>query len=433
MHIHSPSSRLKQTITKMILMEPILKKDGLYYLQHERKVDDMNYRTDRYGNKVSILGYGCMRFTQKLGRIDLAKAEEEIMEAYRGGVNYYDTAYIYPGSEAALGQILEKNGIRDKVNIATKLPHYMLKKPEDMEKYFSEELKRLRTDHVDYYLMHMLTDTKSWDRLKGLGMLSWLEEKKKSGAIRQVGFSYHGNSDMFCSLIDAYDWDFCQIQYNYMDEHSQAGKTGLKHAGAKGIPVIIMEPLRGGRLVHNLPASARKLFANHPSGRSPAEWSFAWLWNQPEVTCILSGMNSLEMVRENVRSASSYPEAGFLSKEDRVFLRKVARAINRQMKVPCTGCRYCMPCPRNVDIPGTFAAYNRKYTDSRLVALKEYAMCTLLRKDATSASLCVECGKCEQHCPQNIKIRQELKAAVKELEGPVYKVAAKGLKYFMKY
>ena len=393
----------------------------------------MQYRKDRYGNLLSVLGYGCMRFTRANGKPDVEKASLEIKEAFSSGVNYYDTAYTYPGSEEALGEILEKLNIRDQVNIATKLPHYLIRKPEDPERFFQEELRRLRTDHVDYYLMHMLTDTKSWDRLKELGMLAWLEEKKRAGAIRQVGFSYHGNSDMFCSLVDAYDWDFCQIQYNYMDEHSQAGKTGLKHAGAKGIPVIIMEPLRGGRLVNNLPASARKLFASHPSKRSPAEWSFAWLWNQPEVTCILSGMNSLDMVRENVRSASSYPEAGFLSKEDRVFLKKVARAINRQMKVPCTGCRYCMPCPRHVDIPGTFAAYNRKYTDSRFVALKEYVMCTLLRKDVTSASLCVECGKCEQHCPQNIKIRQELKAAVRELEGPAYKVAAKGLKYFMKY
>ena len=393
----------------------------------------MKYRKDRYGNEISIMGYGCMRFTQKLGRIDLKKTEEEIMEAWRGGINYYDTAYIYPGSEAALGQILEKNHIRDQVYIATKLPHYMVKKPTDMEKYFSEELKRLRTDHVDYYLMHMLTDVRSWERLQGLGILEWLKEKKESGAIRQVGFSYHGNSDMFCSLLDAYDWDFCQIQYNYMDEHSQAGKTGLRYAGSKGIPVIIMEPLRGGRLVNNLPDKARKLFRTYPVKRTPVEWSFAWLWNQPELTCILSGMNSLDMVRENVKSASACPEPGFLTKEDRILLKKVARAINARMKVPCTGCRYCMPCPQHVDIPGTFAAYNRKYSDNSIVALKEYTMCTLLRKDATSASLCVGCGKCEQHCPQKIAIRQELKSAVRELEGPLYKVASKGLKYVMKY
>ena len=205
----------------------------------------MNYRADKYGNPISILGFGCMRFTQNAGKIDIDKAEKEIMTAYQAGVNYYDTAYVYPGSEAALGEILERNHIRDNVYIATKLPHYLIKTSDSMEKYFSEELKRLRTDHVDYYLMHMLTDIATWERLKLLGIIEWLEEKKKSGAIRQVGFSYHGNSDMFCKLMDAYDWDFCQIQYNYMDEHSQAGRKGLHYANKKGVPVVIMEPLRG--------------------------------------------------------------------------------------------------------------------------------------------------------------------------------------------
>lgn len=390
----------------------------------------MQYREDRKGNKISILGYGCMRFSQKLGRIDLAKAEKEIMTAFRGGVNYFDTAYIYPGSEAALGKILEKNHIRDQVNIATKLPHYMMKKPGDMEKYFSEELKRLRTDHVDYYLMHMLTDVRTWERLKGLGIMDWLEEKKESGAIRQVGFSYHGNSDAFCRLLDAYDWDFCQIQYNYMDEHSQAGRTGLHYAAKKGIPVIIMEPLRGGKLVNNLPPRARKLFSIYPERKSPAEWAFLWLWSQPEVTCVLSGMNSIEMVRENVAAASG---AKPLSKRDRVLLKKVAQAINAKIKVPCTGCRYCMPCPQHVDIPGTFAAYNRKYTDGTFTALTEYAMCTLMRKDTTSASKCIQCGKCERHCPQGIAIRRELRNAVKGLEGIPYKTASRVMNLFMKY
>ena len=176
----------------------------------------MQYRKDKYGNDLSILGYGCMRFKQTAGRIDITKAEQEIMEAYRAGVNYYDTAYVYPGSEAALGEILEKNQIRDKVNIATKLPHYLIKSRESMNKYFQEQLHRLRTDHVDYYLMHMLTDVKTWERLKDLGILEWLEEKQKQRMIRQIGFSYHGNSEMFCELVDAYEWDFCQIQYNYM-------------------------------------------------------------------------------------------------------------------------------------------------------------------------------------------------------------------------
>ena len=174
----------------------------------------MNYRKDRYGNEISILGYGCMRFTQSGGKINMEKAEAEIMEAYRAGVNYYDTAYVYPGSEAALGEILAKNGIRDKVSIATKLPHYLIKNGGSMEKYFAEQLSRLKTDYIDYYLMHMLTDVKTWDRLKTLGILEWLAEKKASGAIKQIGFSYHGNADMFCRLIDVYDWDFCQIQYN---------------------------------------------------------------------------------------------------------------------------------------------------------------------------------------------------------------------------
>ena len=392
----------------------------------------MKYRRDRYGNKISVLGYGCMRFTTKLGRIDMEKAEKEIMLAYRGGVNYYDTAYVYPGSEAALGEILEKNGIRDKVRIATKLPHYMIRNNGSMENYFQTQLKRLRTDHVEYYLMHMLTDVATWERLCNLGIREWIEEKKKSGQIEQVGFSYHGNSDMFCQLLDAYDWDFCQIQYNYMDEHSQAGKTGLTYAAKKGLPVIIMEPLRGGKLVNHLPEKAIRRFEDYPIQRTPAEWSFQWLWNQPEVTCVLSGMNSRKMVRENVISAKR-SKAGSFTPEDQKLLSDVASEINARMKVGCTGCRYCMPCPQNVDIPGTFAAYNRRYSEGKVTALREYAMCTLLRKDTTSASQCIRCGKCEKHCPQGIPIRKELARAAKELEGPVYKIAGKVIRLVMKY
>lgn len=392
----------------------------------------MNYRTDKYGNQLSVLGYGCMRFTQSGGKIDLDKAEKKIMEACNAGVNYFDTAYVYGGSEDALGRILEKNGIRDKVNIATKLPHYLIKKPDSMEKYFAEELRRLRTDHVDYYLMHMLTDVKTWDRLKNLGIIEWLEEKKKSGAIRQVGFSYHGNSDMFCELVDAYDWDFCQIQYNYMDEHSQAGRKGLHYAASKNLPVIIMEPLRGGKLVGLLPEEARQLMDNYAVKRSPAEWAFRWLWNQPEVTCVLSGMNSLEMVKENVRTASE-SRVGELTQADEELLQNVVKAINARVKVGCTGCRYCMPCPKNVDIPGTFAAYNRKYTEGFKAAFMEYFMCTAMRKDSSAASNCIECGKCEQHCPQHLEIRKELKNARKALEGPFYKIGRKIVQWLKLY
>ena len=224
----------------------------------------MQYRKDKYGNDISTLGFGCMRFTRKGGAIDIPKAEKEIMAAVDAGVNYFDTAYIYPGSEAALGEIFTRNNIRNKVYIATKLPHYLIKSREGMERLFNEHLKRLKTDYIDYYLMHMLTDTQTWERLKKLGILEFLEEKKKSGAIRQIGFSYHGNADMFCRLVDAYDWDFCQIQYNYMDEHSQAGRKGLQYAHHKGLPVIIMEPLRGGKLVSMLPQEALQIMQQHP-------------------------------------------------------------------------------------------------------------------------------------------------------------------------
>ncbi|MBQ9886092.1 MAG: aldo/keto reductase [Lachnospiraceae bacterium] len=392
----------------------------------------MQYRSDKYGNKISILGYGCMRFSQSLGRIDIDKTEKEILAAYEAGVNYFDTAYIYTGSEAALGEILSRNNIRDKVNIATKLPHYMLKNSDSMDKYFNEELKRLKTDYVDYYLMHMLTDIKTWERLKGLGITEWLEKKKASGEIRQIGFSYHGNSDMFCKLLDEYDWDFCQIQYNYLDEHSQAGATGLHYAAQKGIPVVIMEPLRGGRLVNNLPGEAVKLFEKYPVKRSPAEWAFRWLWNQPEVTCVLSGMNSIETVQENTRAADEV-QIGEFGADEFELLDKVVKAINSNMKVGCTGCRYCMPCPRNVDIPGTFAAYNRSYSDGKLRGLFDYMMCTALRKDSTAASNCIGCGKCETHCPQNIEIRKQLQNARKRFEGPVYRLTRKIMPLFMRY
>ena len=392
----------------------------------------MNYRTDKYGNSLSVLGFGCMRFPTKAGRIDMEETEREILLAIEGGVNYFDTAYIYPGSEAALGEILEGNRVRDKVFIATKLPHYLIKSREGLDKLFAEELKRLRTDHVDYYLMHMLTDTDAWERLKALGIEDWLREKKESGAIRQVGFSYHGNSDMFCRLIDTWDWDFCQIQYNYMDEHSQAGRRGLNHAHSKGIPVVIMEPLRGGKLVNRLPEEAKTIFGAHPIEHTPAQWAFKWLWDQPEVTVVLSGMNSEEMVRDNIHTAST-TSVGELTEADQAMLRQVVRAINAKMKVACTGCGYCMPCPKNVDIPGTFAAYNRRYQEGRFWSFVDYVICTMLRKNSTAASNCVGCGKCEKHCPQQLPIREKLREAQKELEGPLYRSVRKVVGKFAKF
>ncbi|MBQ4596311.1 MAG: aldo/keto reductase [Firmicutes bacterium] len=389
----------------------------------------MKYRKDKYGNEISALGYGCMRFPQTLGKINKEKTEHQIMMAIDGGVNYFDTAYMYPGSESVLGEILEKNHVRNKVKIATKLPHYLIKSYEGLEKLFNEQLRRLRTDQIDYYLMHMLSDIQTWEKLKSLGIEEWLASKKESGIINQIGFSYHGNSDMFCKLVDAYDWDFCQIQYNYMDEHSQAGRKGLNHAHDKGLTVIIMEPLRGGKLVSHLPEDAKRIFASHPVKRTPAQWAFRWLWDQPEVTCVLSGMNSEEMVIDNMTTASG-TNVGELTSEDKEMLQNVVDAINSKMKVGCTGCGYCLPCPANVDIPGTFAAYNRKFTESRLWGPIEYLINTAMRKDSTAASNCIGCGKCEKHCPQYIPIRQELKNAQKHLEGPIYKVFRKLLSIF---
>ena len=384
----------------------------------------MNYRTDKYGNQLSILGFGCLRFPQKKGKIDMEETEREILLSIEQGVNYFDTAYVYPGSEAALGEILHKNQVRDKVYIATKLPHYLIKSRAGLDKLFAEELKRLKTDYVDYYLMHMLTDTETWNKLKAMGIEEWIAEKKASGQIRQVGFSYHGNSEMFCRLVDAYDWDFCQIQYNYMDEHTQAGRKGLDYAYAKGLPIIIMEPLRGGKLVSMLPEQAKKVFSDYPVQHTPAEWAFRWLWNQEEVTVVLSGMNSDAMVRENIAIASNV-QVGEMTEEDNAMLGRVVDAINASLKVGCTACGYCQPCPKGVDIPGTFACYNRVYTEGKGAAVKEYLKCTAFRKDSTAASKCIGCGKCEKHCPQNIEIRKHLKAAEKELETPLYRIFRK--------
>ena len=392
----------------------------------------MNYREDKYGNRLSVLGFGCMRFPMKAGRIDMAETAAEIMAAINGGVNYFDTAYIYPGSEAALGKVLEKNNLRDQVYIATKLPHYLARSRETFDKFFYEELRRLRTDHVDYYLMHMMNDVKSWDRLKALGIEEWIAEKQTKGEIRQIGFSYHGNSDMFCKVLDLYDWDFCQIQYNYLDEHSQAGRKGLHYAHSKGIPVIIMEPLRGGKLVKNLPEQAKRAFAAMEQKRTPAEWGLRWLWNQKEVTVVLSGMNSMEMVRENIRTASQV-RIGELGEKEMAMYAAVVKAINEKMKVGCTACGYCQPCPKGVDIPGIFSIYNAYHAEHKAAAKLDYVKCTTLRRQSTAASACISCGKCEQHCPQGIAIRQELQNARNTLETADYRVMSKVLSLFVKY
>ena len=380
----------------------------------------MQYRNDRYGNPISALGFGCMRFTQKGGSFDVAKAEKEVLRAVELGVNYFDTAYLYVGNEACLGEILSRNHLREKVHIATKLPQYKIASAEAIEACFQEELRRLQTDYIDYYLMHMLTDIASWERLEKLGIRDWIARKKQEGAIRQIGFSFHGNTEMFLKILNAYDWDFCQIQYNYMDENAQACRKGLRAAAEKGIPVIIMEPLRGGRLVELLPEKARALMERHTPRRSPAEWALRWLWNQPEVTCVLSGMNSLEMVEENCRVASE-SKAGEFGPEEETFFEELRRVINEKMKVGCTGCGYCLPCPRGVDIPGIFRCYNELYTESRFAGWKEYVQVIGFRREPGFASQCVGCGKCRQHCPQGIDIPVLLKKAERAAFPPLHR------------
>ncbi len=390
----------------------------------------MEYRNNRKGEPISILGYGCMRFTTNQGTIDLDKTEKEILEAYNSGVNYYDTAYAYPGSEATLGEILHRNGIREKVNIATKLPHYLVNNAAALDKYFDEELRRLQTDYVDYYLMHHMTAMNQWDKLEKLGIRQWIADKKTSGAIRNIGFSFHGNTEDFIGILDSYDWDFCQIQYNYKDEHTQAGREGLQYAAAKGIPVIIMEPLRGGRLVNLLPDKAKEAIASYEKNYTPAELALRWLWDQPEVTCVLSGMNSLDMVRENCRvAADSLP--GAFTDEDYSLVDEVKKIISEKELVGCTGCRYCMPCPKGVDIPALFRCYNMTALESKAEARYEYVQTVGLKAEPAFASQCIECGKCEQHCPQNIPIREMLKVADKAVRPWPYKVATSVVRKFL--
>ena len=382
----------------------------------------MQYRKNKKGQDISLLGYGCMRFTTKAGRIDIDKAEKEILAAVDAGVNYFDTAYLYSGSEAALGEIVEKNGLRQKINIATKLPQYLVSNIAAVERIFNEELARLRTDYVDYYLMHMLTDFAQWERLKAMGIEEWIAQKKASGQIRNIGFSFHGNTAMFKKILDDYDWEFCLVQYNYLDKVSQAGEEGVKAAAAKGIPVMIMEPLRGGKLVGLLPESAKKMIASNARGWSAAEWGFRWLYNQSEVTCVLSGMNSLEMVQENCRIASE-AVAGHFTPQDFTFIDQIIAEIKRTEKVGCTGCGYCMPCPKGIDIPGLFRGWNHMYSETRFSGRYDYFQTVGLRKESAFSTACIGCGKCEKHCPQNIPIREMIKKAGREVS-PWYMKAA---------
>ena len=376
----------------------------------------MQYRIDkRTGNKLSALGFGCMRFPKGIGGIDMRKTEELIMRAIEAGVNYFDTAWIYPGSEEALGAVLEKNKAREKVYITTKLPLVMTKGPADFDKFFDMELKRLRTTYIDYYLMHMITDMDQWNKLKGWGITEWITQKKKSGQIRWAGFSYHGTRDEFLKVLDDYDWEMCQIQYNYSDENFQAGVTGLKKAAEK-MPVMIMEPLLGGKLATGLPKGAVEIFKKANPALSPAGWALNWVWNQSEVTLLLSGMNDMSQLEENLRLADT-ARAGMLGEAELAVYRQALEVVNSAYKIRCTGCNYCMPCPKGVNIPGCFSAFNASYAIGFVAGMQQFITSTALTSERSSSpGLCVKCGKCESHCPQHLPIVKSLGMVRRRME-----------------
>ena len=370
----------------------------------------MKYRVDkRSGNKLSILGFGCMRFP------DRRRTEELIMRAIEGGVNYFDTASVYPGSEETLGAILEKNHARENVFFATKLPLILLRSPADFDKYFYQSLKRLKTGYIDYYLLHMITDMDQWEKLKSWGIENWIAEQKKAGRIRQIGFSFHGSGAEFMKVVDDYDWEMCLIQYNYSDENFQAGVTGLKKAAQK-MPVMIMEPLLGGRLATGLPKGAVEIFRKANPDLSPAAWGLNWVWNQKEVTLLLSGMNSMAQLEENLRLAAE-AAAGMLGEAELDAYRRALAVINQSCKIRCTGCNYCMPCPRGVNIPGCFTAYNTIYSLGYAAGMHQFITSTgLTSEHSSSPSQCVECGKCESHCPQKLPIVKHLNTVRRRME-----------------
>ncbi|MCL2508691.1 MAG: aldo/keto reductase [Oscillospiraceae bacterium] len=380
----------------------------------------MQYRIDpKTGNKLSALGFGCMRFPKGIaGQIDIDKSAALIKSAVDRGMNYFDTAYIYGGSEIALGQIFKRYPeLREKIYIASKLHFHHVKSYSDLDRILNTQLERLGTDHIDYYLMHNLTAPSDWEGLCALGVESWIAEQKAAGRIRQIGFSYHGSQGDYAKLLECYSWEFTLIQYNYSDENYQAGKAGLQKAAAMGLPVMIMEPLLGGRLATGIPKQAVKLFEQAAPGRSPAAWAMRWLWDQPEVTVVLSGMNSMAQLDDNINTAEN-AIPGCLSASEREVYPQVVKIFRESYKIPCTGCNYCMPCPKRVNIPGCFAAYNASYAVDLFTGFQQYTTTSNISdpKSNSSARNCVKCGKCVKECPQNIDIPAQLKRVARRLE-----------------
>ncbi|TCL36921.1 hypothetical protein EV210_107186 [Anaerospora hongkongensis] len=368
---------------------------------------------------VSVLGFGCMRLPVIGGdptQIDEAQAVKMVRYAIDNGVNYVDTAYPYHGtgfthggaSEPFVGKALQ-DGYREKVKLATKLPSWLIKTRADMDRYLNEQLERLQTDHIDFYLVHSL-NSGVWPKLKEAGISEFLNTALKDGRIKYAGFSFHDQKELFKEIVDYYDWSFCQIQYNYLDEDYQAGKEGLEYAAKKNLGIVIMEPLRGGNIV-NLPQAAKAVIDRADKKKSPAEWGLRWVWNHPEVSVVLSGMSAMEQVVENIKVAQDAQPNSFTAQETAI-IDEVKQIFTERIRVNCTACSYCMPCPAGINIPGCFATYNDHWVfDETPAAKQRYGIIT---KMASPASACIECGKCESHCPQGIGIRNELKQ-VKEL------------------
>jgi len=382
----------------------------------------VRYRTDvKSGNRLSILGYGCMRFPRGIGGTDMRKADELVMRSIEGGVNFFDTAWLYPGNEEALGTVLAQNGVREKVYVATKLPLLLVKGPADFDRFFDQSLQRLKTGYVDYYLMHMITDTDLWTKLKGWGIEEWIARRKKAGQIRQIGFSYHGSRDEFMKVLDDYDWESCLIQYNYFDENFQAGVSGLRKA-AQTMPVFIMEPLLGGKLATDIPKDAVKIFKKANPDLSPAGWALNWLWNQPEVTLLLSGMGNAAQLDENMAVAGN-AKAGMHGEPELEVYRGALEIIKRKYKIGCTGCNYCMPCPRGVNIPECFSSYNTLHAIGFRTGMQQFVTGTgLMSERSGSPGLCSKCGKCEPVCPQGLPIIENLAKVEKRMEPPWLKL-----------
>jgi predicted aldo/keto reductase-like oxidoreductase len=352
--------------------------------------------------------------------VDEERAIKQIRLAIDNGVNYVDSAPPYHGgeSELVLGKAL-LDGYRGKVKVATKLTPFMLRKAEDMEKMLALQLQKLQTDHIDYYLLHGL-EAEFWKKMQDFGAIKFLKKAQADGKIVNMGFSFHGSLATFKEIIEANDWTMCQIQYNFLDEKLQAGTEGLKYAASKKLAVMVMEPLRGGSLATRLPKEAQQIYDNAAVKRSAAEWGLRWVWNHPEVTVVLSGMNDESQVTENIKTAqTALPNS--MKPEELATIKKVAVAYRKLLKVPCTGCQYCMPCPNGVNIPRNFQAYNDLYISGDEQQTRGmYAMFLMggLTGVRADAAICKDCGTCLVRCPQQINIPEKLKEVAKDLGGP---------------